>query len=263
MDIKNLQRRFRVVRSRGIKWLFNYVFEYFSNRRVKNLRVYSEYFLNKSGIEIGGPSDIFKDKGEIPLYGSIKRIDNVNYSTDPFLYDKVKEGLTYNVNRKKGRQFIKDTVKLDGIVSGKYDFVLSSHVLEHVANPIRAIREWSRILKKNGVLLVVLPEKKNSFDYFRKYTSLKHIILDFKNKVNEDDQTHTPEVLKYHDIDMCRGVENKEQLKEIAINVLASRGIHHHVFSMEILIDLMKYCGFTVLNHEFAWPFHNIVLCRK
>jgi len=33
---------------------------------------------------------------------------------------------------------------------GKYDFLLASHCLEHMANPLCAFQEWLRVLKKKG-----------------------------------------------------------------------------------------------------------------
>lgn len=37
------------------------------------------------------------------------------------------------------------------------DYVFSSHLLEHLDEPERALREWARALKKGGVLLLYLP----------------------------------------------------------------------------------------------------------
>lgn len=41
---------------------------------------------------------------------------------------------------------------------GKVDVVYSSHVLEHIPDDIRAIREWSVLLKKGGYLILYLPD---------------------------------------------------------------------------------------------------------
>ena len=37
------------------------------------------------------------------------------------------------------------------------DFVFSSHVLEHLSEPERALKEWQRVLKPGGVLFLYLP----------------------------------------------------------------------------------------------------------
>ena len=61
-----------------------------------------------------------------------------------------------------------------------YDFILSSHQLEHVANPIKALFEFRRILKKNGILILVLPNFKYNFDHKREVTTYNHILKDFE-----------------------------------------------------------------------------------
>ena len=54
--------------------------------------------------------------------------------------------------------------KQNPVGSGKvprlYDFVFSSHSLEHIANPLKAISEWLRITKKDGYIIIIVPEKR-------------------------------------------------------------------------------------------------------
>ncbi|ERT06625.1 methyltransferase domain protein [Lyngbya aestuarii BL J] len=38
------------------------------------------------------------------------------------------------------------------------DFVLSSHVLEHIPNPIQAFLEWQRVLKPGGYVVMIVPQ---------------------------------------------------------------------------------------------------------
>lgn len=38
------------------------------------------------------------------------------------------------------------------------DYIVCSHGLEHLENPIRAIKEWKRILKSCGLLIVIVPD---------------------------------------------------------------------------------------------------------
>lgn len=39
----------------------------------------------------------------------------------------------------------------------KYDFIFSSHCLEHLSNPVKAIEHWKTHLKPGGVLFLYLP----------------------------------------------------------------------------------------------------------
>ena len=71
-----------------------------------------------------------------------------------------------------------------------------SHCIEHIANPLKAISEWKRILKDNGLILLIVPHKDKTFDHNRPITSLSHLIEDMKTDVQEDDSTHLPEILE-------------------------------------------------------------------
>ena len=50
-----------------------------------------------------------------------------------------------------------DATYMDGIPDEHYQTVFSSHLLEHIAEPVEAVRNWWRILKKSGYLIIVVP----------------------------------------------------------------------------------------------------------
>jgi SAM-dependent methyltransferase len=52
-----------------------------------------------------------------------------------------------------------DAHELPGIADGTYDFVHSSHCLEHLSAPRRAVSHWVRVLKPGGYLVVVVPDE--------------------------------------------------------------------------------------------------------
>ena len=97
--------------------------------------------LNKIGVEIGGPSR----KGTI-IYKNAIRIDNVIFSKETVWSNHSDEYKYYE--GKVGKLIINDAVNISLVRSQLYDFIFSSHSLEHIANPLKAIREWLRILKK-------------------------------------------------------------------------------------------------------------------
>jgi SAM-dependent methyltransferase len=39
------------------------------------------------------------------------------------------------------------------------DYIISSHVVEHVPNLIGAFQEWNRILKKDGIIFMIFPKR--------------------------------------------------------------------------------------------------------
>jgi ubiquinone/menaquinone biosynthesis C-methylase UbiE len=60
-----------------------------------------------------------------------------------------------------------------------FDIILASHVIEHVENDTRLLSEIHRILKPNGVAVLIIPinEKYDDPNHFRRYTSVQFIRL--------------------------------------------------------------------------------------
>ena len=42
---------------------------------------------------------------------------------------------------------------------GSQDFVIAEDILEHLINPLKALREWRRVLRGNGVLIAMVPDE--------------------------------------------------------------------------------------------------------
>jgi SAM-dependent methyltransferase len=51
-----------------------------------------------------------------------------------------------------------DAQQMAGVADASYDFVYSSHCLEHMRDVEVSLRNWVRILKPGGVLYVVVPD---------------------------------------------------------------------------------------------------------
>ena len=56
------------------------------------------------------------------------------------------------------------------------DFVISSHVIEHFPDPIKALSEWYRVVKPGGYLYIIAPHKERTFDKERPRTTLAELI---------------------------------------------------------------------------------------
>ena len=53
----------------------------------------------------------------------------------------------------------------------KFDFIIFSHVFEHIPNPIEVLLDVSTILSLKGKLCILLPDKEFTFDHYRENTS--------------------------------------------------------------------------------------------
>ncbi len=62
------------------------------------------------------------------------------------------------------------------------DFVISSHVLEHLPDPIRALVEWDRLLRPGGICYIIHPLRHAlPGDESRPVTTTAHYLEDFAN----------------------------------------------------------------------------------
>ncbi len=52
-----------------------------------------------------------------------------------------------------------DANRLSAHVHEQYNFVFASHVLEHLRDPLEALRDWLRVLKPGGHLIVLVPDE--------------------------------------------------------------------------------------------------------
>lgn len=96
-------------------------------------------FAGRTGLELGGPSPVFGPRGSLPVYPLAARIDNVNFGHRTTWEGEIREGDTFvfRPDADPGRQFVAEAGSLPFLADAAYDFVLSSHCLEHLANPWR------------------------------------------------------------------------------------------------------------------------------
>ena len=52
-----------------------------------------------------------------------------------------------------------DAMLMEGVDDASYDFVHSSHCLEHLVDPTVALRHWVRICKPGGHVLIMVPDE--------------------------------------------------------------------------------------------------------
>jgi len=133
--------------------------------------------------------------------------------------------------------------------SNSLDYVASSHVLEHVANPVAALLEWHRVLADGGLIYMVVPDRRRTFDHNRNLSSPEHMWEDFQNKITQIDGTHVAEFVDGADWALYKpeisesGVAAdkafaKEQYAH-AIKHEVEINIHFHVFEPENLKELI------------------------
>ncbi|MDT3696287.1 MAG: methyltransferase domain-containing protein [Ignavibacterium sp.] len=244
--------------------LNNYIKKLFLQKS-NSYHIIKKLLFEKNGIEIGGPSKLFFKNDIFPIYSIAKNIDNCNFSNTTVWEGKIVEGNTFRFNKKRppGYQYLQDSTQLTAIKSSEYDFLLSSHVIEHIANPIKALIEWKRILKDDGVLIIVFPHKDGTFDHRRSVTTLNHLKEDFSSNISEYDLTHLDEILELHDLKKDLAAGDFESFKTRSLNNFKNRCLHHHVFDSYLAMNLIDHLKFEILSIEALLPYHIILIAKK
>jgi SAM-dependent methyltransferase len=91
------------------------------------------------------PNDVFK-QGSVKLCGEILPVDYVAEGDD----------LPFEDNT--------------------WDYVLSSHVLEHFFDPIKAVKEWLRVIKPGGYVFMIVPKSRALPGENRPCTTLQELL---------------------------------------------------------------------------------------
>jgi len=218
----------------------------------------------RSGIEVGGPSAVFRRWNLWPLYPVIGRLDQYNFArrtiwsgpgpTDPSVRGVLRP-------EPPGRRIIGEASEMAGIPSSSYDFLLASHVLEHIANPLKALHAWAGVVKPGGIIVLVVPHRDGTFDHKRPLSTLDHILADFAADMAEDDTTHLQEILDLHDLSLDPGAGSRDAFVTRAKDNLEHRALHHHTFNTELVLKVVDQAGFRIEYVDVELPLHICVAC--
>ena len=145
------------------------------------------------------------------------------------------------------------------------DYVASSHVLEHSANPAQALWEWVRVLRHQGIIYVIVPDRRLTFDHPRPLTSVSHMIDDFRAHKTQSDGTHVEEFVFGVDWPAFSPGTPAEKIAEArqaaaehyrhAVAENKELNIHFHTFELATLRGLVEEG-----NRQGLWPAHIEIL---
>jgi SAM-dependent methyltransferase len=196
--------------------------------------ILSDITLNKIGIEIGGPSSSGRT-----IYKNAKTIDNVVFAKNT-MWNNHSDVYNFYPN-KSGNVIVNDAVNISQVSNNSYDFVFSSHSLEHIANPLKAIKEWLRIINDGGYIIIVVPEKSRCFDHKRDYSKFSTLLSQYEKDVGEDDLSTLPEILSKHDLSLDPPAGDLGSFTKRSLDNFNNRGLHHYVYNDELLIEICNY----------------------
>jgi SAM-dependent methyltransferase len=131
-----------------------------------------------------------------------------------------------------------DADKLSPIGDSSIDFVIANHVLEHLTDPLGAIREWIRVVRPGGHIYVAIPEHTNPLDRLRSVTPFEHLIADFEQRTErkEFDHEHYREWVDSTRPDLSAAERASREVELIA----QGYAIHFHTFTAETYSQLLQ-----------------------
>jgi predicted SAM-dependent methyltransferase len=140
---------------------------------------------------------------------------------------------------------------------GSLDFVYSSHVFEHLVNPLGHLELWSSLLRRGGEVVMVIPDYIGSKDYLVEASSIEEILAEY------DEGTFVPSMRHYQKYAIARGDPGKAaKLHE------SGSSIHMHYYGNDNMRQLLDYAvraglfrRFTILHSANAKDFH-VILTR-
>jgi SAM-dependent methyltransferase len=140
-----------------------------------------------------------------------------------------------------------DTDRLAALGDGSQDFVIASHVLEHVAEPLGLLEDIHRTLRPGGIALVLLPDRRYTFDVRRQATPLSHLVDEYQRRVTVVDDDHIKGFLRELD-DWDETLSPEEQGEVIQLH--RDRSIHVHCWTESEFMTLLSH---TISSMDMHW----------
>ena len=109
------------------------------------------------------------------------------------------------------------------------DFVFSSHVIEHLANPLGHLAYWAELLKPGGVVAVVIPDRSGCKDYIFQPSSMDELNAELRNG------SMTPTLAHYE-----RWAHLRAPNSDPAEILKSGRSIHVHFYTPESMASALR-----------------------
>ena len=119
------------------------------------------------GIEIGA-----LDSPIVPDTSQKERIYYLDHLSTADLRKKYQNDDTVNKESIVSVNYVVPDNDIKKVVTkNKFDYVVASHVIEHIPNPIQWFEDVLQILKPGGFIYLVIPDKRFTFDLQRPITT--------------------------------------------------------------------------------------------
>jgi SAM-dependent methyltransferase len=244
----------------GVSYLVDRARDWLERTRADEALVGAARLLDgATALEPGGPSALVAEQGAVPVYPRLAALDTLDYAERTLWSDAANGAAATRIAVR--RRMIGEAGAVD-VADGTYDAVLSSHVLEHLANPLAALAEWRRVVRPGGHVLLIVPHRDATFDHRRPITTLDHLRADAANGTAEGDLSHLEEILALHDLARDPGAPSRTVFEQRCRAVASTRALHHHVFVSRTVAEACAAAGLEVVLLRPKRPLNIVCLCR-
>lgn len=178
---------------------------------------------------------------------------------------KPNDGLRADFPELAGREFVPvdvvdDATTLATVPDGSVDFVVASHVIEHLEDPIGGLLAWLRVTRPGGVVWLAVPERRRTFDSERPRTPLEHVVRDHDEGPAWSRTAHYEEWARLVD-----GIEEQYVPAYAQEWIEKGMSIHFHVWELEDVAELLLHAARerADLVHLQANGHENLAVLRR
>lgn len=184
-----------------------------------------EYAIGK-GIEIGA----FHTPWPLPDGSSVEFVDTRDRAALLKILDAEYDVFPRHKDAVPETDHICAAETLDLIGPATQDFVLASHVLEHCFDPLMALRNWLRVLKPGGHILMAVPEAENWLDKNREVTSLDFLKRIYRERDPEARRGYKAQQFREYFI-IVEQLSGERLEQEISLAIEDGADVHFNVWS--------------------------------
>ncbi|MEO5861668.1 MAG: methyltransferase domain-containing protein [Burkholderiales bacterium] len=112
---------------------------------------------------------------------------------------------------------------------GSLDFIFSSHVIEHLANPLGHLAYWAKLLRRGGVVAAVIPDRSGCKDYVFQSSPIEELDAEYRQGSMKPTLAHYQRWAKHR----APNIDPAEILK-------SGRSIHVHFYTPDSMADALR-----------------------